>query len=280
MTDETLKEKCLRLRSASDYKLESNSFILCMLDGRSFSHKIKNKFEKPFDMKFVAAMNETMQYLCENVQGCRVGYCQSDEITLVISDIPDAPNKEATSFFGYRLCKIQSILASMAASKFNNIMTRNLMKDIPVYMSAADMKDVVLDTMTNAPLYEFDCKAWNVPNLNDAYAYLLWRQLDCIRNSKQQAAQTYLPHKILLGLHTDEQIALLFKEKGISWYDYAEGLKYGRYCYKEQVSMVSEQWGPYMRSVWGVHEASPFNEDEKKQELVSIISRTTDNQRK
>ena len=26
------------------------------------------------------------------------------------------------------------------------------------------------------PLYEFDCKAWNVPNANDALASIIYRQ--------------------------------------------------------------------------------------------------------
>ena len=71
-----------------------------------------------------------------------------------------------------------------------------------------DIVDAV-DVITNSPLYQFDCKVWDVDNANDAIAWLLFRNIDCIRNSKQQTAQTYLPHKELVGLHTDEQITLL-----------------------------------------------------------------------
>ena len=31
-------------------------------------------------------MNETMMYLCKNIMGCKLGYTQSDEITLVLTD--------------------------------------------------------------------------------------------------------------------------------------------------------------------------------------------------
>lgn len=31
-------------------------------------------------------MNATTKYLCENIQGCKVGYTQSDEITLLLTD--------------------------------------------------------------------------------------------------------------------------------------------------------------------------------------------------
>lgn len=272
--DETLKEKCERLRSASDHKLEPNSFICIMLDGRSFSRKVKNKFEKPFDMKFVEAMNETMRYLCSQVQGCRFGYCQSDEISLVICDIPDKDNGEATSFFGYRLCKIQSIVASMATAKFNQIMLKHRMEALPDCISAADMQSICLDYVDNMPLYEFDCKAWNVPNSNDAYAWLLYRNLDCMRNSKQQAAQTYLPHKELVGLHTDEQVAKLKETKGIDWHGYDNGLKYGRVCYKTKITLDSPQYGSYERNVWTVEASEPMNEPDMKGKILEKITKS------
>ena len=270
--EETLKQKCERLRSASDYRLEPNSYICIMLDGKNFSRKIKNKFEKPFDKKFVEAMNETMQYLCANVQGCKFGYCQSDEISLVVSDIPKDGNSDATSFFGYRLCKIQSILASMAATKFTNIMTTNRLKDIPINASGNDILDVAIDTLENAPLYEFDCKAWNVPNENDAYAWFLYRQLDCIRNSKQQAAQTYLPHKELMSKHTDEQVQLLLDKCNINWHDYEDGLKFGRVCYKQKIQLESPEYGSFERNKWVVSPAGQFTEKEVKEEFFKKIS--------
>ena len=257
---ETLKEKCERLRSVSNYRLEPNSYVLIFLDGHSFSKMIKNKFEKPFDAKFVDAMNETMRYICSKVQGCKFGYCQSDEISLVISDIPKVEGGEATSFFGYRLCKIQSIVASMATAKFNNIMLSNKLKEIPDCASGNDIMDMMIDTVENAPLYEFDCKAWNVPNDNDAYAWLLYRQLDCMRNSKQQAAQTYIPHKQLEHKHTDEQISLLKEKTGIDWDEYSDGLKYGRMCYKETLHLESPEFGPFDRSVWNVYDAERFTD--------------------
>lgn len=265
--EETLKQKCERLRSVSDYRLEPNSYIIIFCDGKNFSRKIKSKFEKPFDKKFVEAMNETMQYLCANVQGCKFGYCQSDEISLVVSDIPKDGNSEATSFFGYRLCKIQSIVASMAATKFTNIMTTNKLKNIPI-----NMLDMAIHALENAPLYEFDCKAWNVPNENDAYAWFLYRQLDCIRNSKQQAAQTYLPHKELMNKHTDEQVQLLLDKCNINWHEYDDGLKFGRVCYKEKIQLESPEYGTFERNKWAVSPAGLFTEKTIKKDFLKKIS--------
>lgn len=270
--DETLKEKCNRLRSVADYKLEPNSYIIIFCDGKNFSRKIKNKFEKPFDKTFVEAMNKTMEYLCDNIQGCKYAYCQSDEISLVISDIPKDVKSQATSFFGYRLCKIQSIVASMAAGKFTTLMTASKLKEIPRCASGDDILDMAIDTINNAPLYEFDCKAWNVPNANDAYAWFLYRQLDCIRNSKQQAAQTYLPHKELLGKHTDEQVRLLLEKCGIDWNDYDDGVKFGRVCYKKKVLLESPEYGSFERNKWFVSEAEEFAKQVVKDDFINKIS--------
>lgn len=43
-----LKDKCLYYRSLTDYKLLPKTYAIVMLDGRSFSKKIKNKFNIPF----------------------------------------------------------------------------------------------------------------------------------------------------------------------------------------------------------------------------------------
>ena len=85
MVFKNLEDKCLYYRSLSDYKLLPNSYVLVMLDGRSFSNLIKNKFEKPFDKDFIDMMNQTAQYVCENVEGAKFAYVQSDEISLVIT---------------------------------------------------------------------------------------------------------------------------------------------------------------------------------------------------
>ena len=212
MNFKTLKEKGEYYRSLTDYRLLPNSYAVIMLDGRSFSHKIKNKFKKPFDDDFVRMMNETTKYLCENIQGALCGYCQSDEIHIVISDFvksyklhedwsvaPTDKEGISSAFFQYRVSKILSIVASMATSKFNQLMMDYRVSNVESDSGCAgDTVDDCRQAIMSSPLYEFDCKVWNLPNANDVYAWLLYRQIDCIRNSKQQLAQTYLPHIQLL----------------------------------------------------------------------------------
>lgn len=55
------------------------------IDGRAF-HTFCRSFDKPFDDILVKTMQDTMKYLCENIEGCALGYAQSDEISLLLID--------------------------------------------------------------------------------------------------------------------------------------------------------------------------------------------------
>lgn len=46
--------------------------VIVRLDGKAF-HTFTRGFQKPFDEVLVKAMQETMKYLCENIQGCVLG---------------------------------------------------------------------------------------------------------------------------------------------------------------------------------------------------------------
>lgn len=273
MNFQSLKEKCEYFRSLSDYKLVPNSYVIIMLDGHSFSKLIKNKYKKPFDETFIDMMNETAKYLLQNVQGAKFAYVQSDEISILVTDF-DTPMTD--SLFGYRLCKIQSICAAMAASKFNQLALQNAFKE---YDSAHGAFKTPYDVVEGQNLVEFDCKAWAVPDYNTAFCHFLWRQNDCVRNSKQQAAQTYISHKELTGLDADAQIGLLMERENIDWNTaYNDGEKYGRLIYKEKrlfknlvadtearglagtdTTFMREQ--EYIRNVWETHYASPFADE-------------------
>ena len=66
-------------------KLMRRTPVIIRIDGRSF-HSFTKKFQKPFDELLIKAMQETTKYLCENIQGCVLGYTQSDEISLLLVD--------------------------------------------------------------------------------------------------------------------------------------------------------------------------------------------------
>lgn len=234
----TLKERMEYFKSLTDYRLTPNSYVLCHIDGKNFSYRIKKLFKLPFDNTFINMINQSAIYACQNIQGCKLAYVQSDEISLAITDFD---NDNTDSFYGFRLCKMQSIIASLVTSKFQQLFTKNFDRD---------------------DLFQFDCKCWTVPTYNDVFAWIKYRQNDCIRNSKQQASQTYCKHKELLGKNTDEQIELLKEKVGIDWHDdYSDGQKYGRLIYKTGETFISEYGTEYERNIWSVHDLKPLTRD-------------------
>ena len=256
MIFESLEEKCLAYRNLTDYKLLPNSYIIVMLDGRSFSKKVKNKFEKPFSKTFINMMNETAKYLCENISNAKLAFVQSDEISILISD-----KDKGDCFFKNRLCKIQSICASMATAKFNQL----------AYLNELKRSDKAEDIIAKSGLYQFDCKAWNVPTKNDVYAWFLYRQIDCVRNSKQQLVQTYISPKKLNNLTTDEQIALLKSERGIDWNDYSEGEKYGRFIYRIKTLYNNIELNKeYYRNNWTIANGKYITDEEGREWFENI----------
>ena len=251
----TLEEKCKYYQSISDYKLMPNSYVLVHCDGRAFSSLIKKKFKQPFDDYFIFIMNETARYLCENVGGCKMAYVQSDEITLVLTDFD---TETTDSFFGYRMCKLISTIAAMATAKFNRL-----------WMQSQENIELSINTL---PLVTFDCKVWNVPSYNDVKAWLIYRQNDCVRNSINQTASSVFSHKELEGLKTSERLVKLFTEKGIDWESFDDGVKYGRFVYKQPITVINKQTlEKTERYAWFINNSFKITDNKEKFDSFNII---------
>lgn len=267
------------LRSKYEAVLPSGNYIMAMIDGKNFSRKIKNNFEKPFSSVFMAMMDEAAIQVFKELQyGC-FAYVQSDEITFVFYE---EGVEKSGAFFGNRISKLSSIIPSTAAAKFNQLMIDHTFKEYSRFNDNF-CYEMIKKLIGATGTYCFDCKVWTCDNYNDVFSYLLWRQIDCIRNSKQQAAQTYLPHKRLMNINTDEQIKLLMEEKGIDWNkDYDDGMKYGRFIYKETEECHSDKYGDYYRSLWKSHHGFPLSGEDGRNKFnllaqIPIIgNRTTD----
>ncbi len=103
--------------------------VAIRIDGKAF-HTFTKGFQKPFDEVLIKSMQDTMKYLCENIQGCVLGYTQSDEITLILVDY-----KKLTSsaWFDYEVQKVCSIAASMATIAFNKYFSENINSEYCVF---------------------------------------------------------------------------------------------------------------------------------------------------
>lgn len=57
----------------SKTKLMRRTPAIIRIDGKAF-HTFTRGFQKPFDEVLIKTMQETTKYLCENIQGCVLGY--------------------------------------------------------------------------------------------------------------------------------------------------------------------------------------------------------------
>lgn len=89
--------------------------VVIRLDGKAF-HTYTKGMQRPFDERLSNVMWETTKYLCESIQGCKIGYTQSDEISLLLTNYEKVTTD---SWFDNSLQKMASVAASMATAKFN-----------------------------------------------------------------------------------------------------------------------------------------------------------------
>lgn len=226
--------------------------VVIRCDGRSF-HTFTKKFQKPFDEVLIKTTQETMKYLCENIQGCVLGYTQSDEITLILIDY-----KKITSsaFFDYEVQKICSITASMATMAFNKFLKENIDEYSLNNMGTAfilhgetgRLSDKEKNILKNIMIYEeayhkgamFDARCFNIPK-EEVTNLVYWRQLDASRNSIQMVGRANFSHKELQNKSCNDIQDMLMTQKGINWNDLPTYQKRGSCCVKENHFIENEK---------------------------------------
>ena len=195
------------------YYLTRRMPVIIRLDGRSF-HTFTRGFKKPFDDILVKTMQDTMKHLCENTQGCVLGYTQSDEISLVLTDYAELTTD---AWFGNNLQKMCSVSASMATMAFNKYF-RTMIEDYCEYDPTAsfEQRNKYIDAYDKGAM--FDSRVFNIPK-EEITNYFIWRQNDATRNSIQGLAQANFSQKQIHSLNNSQLQDKLHEEKGINWND-------------------------------------------------------------
>ena len=217
-------------------KLMRRTPVAIRIDGKAF-HTFTRGFEKPFDKVLIKSMQETMRYLCENIQGCVLGYTQSDEITLILVDYKEL---NSAAWFDYKVQKMCSIAASMATMAFNKFFAEEIHNFN--YRIKRDMITEELDKeqYEQFVVYRkaldkgamFDARVFNIPK-EEVTNLIYWRQLDATRNSIQMVGQANFSHKKLQNKSCNMIQDMLMTEKGINWNDFPTHQKRGSCCIKE-----------------------------------------------
>lgn len=234
-------------------KLMRRTPVAIRIDGKSF-HSFTKGMKRPFDTLLVKAMQETTKYLCENIQGCVLGYTQSDEITLILVDYR---RFNSAAWFDYEVEKMCSVAASMATMAFNKSFMNNINMLMAHFHDGEDWDFEVVkrdygitdeDLKIGSEFWEkrwtlyqqrmgkacFDARCFNIPR-EEVTNLIYWRQLDAARNSVQMVGQAYFSHAELEYKNCNEIQEMLWSTHGINWNDYPTHLKRGTCVVKNAV---------------------------------------------
>lgn len=242
---DSLGDRMKRYENVSRNYLTRRVPVIIRLDGKAF-HTFTRGMKKPFDPVLTQAMQQTMKYLCENIQGCVLGYTQSDEITLVLTDYATI---KTDAWFSYNIQKMTSIAASMATLAFNREF-KKIAEERHIGVGARgyevwgwqnpnrtppektdwEQADVYFSKFDKA---QFDARVFSVPK-EEVCNCLIWRQQDATRNSIEAVGQAHFSHSQLHKKTCNDIQDMLFTEKGINWNDFPTESKRGSCCIKQQ----------------------------------------------
>lgn len=261
--------------------------VAIRIDGKAF-HTFTRGMKKPFDDILIQSMQETMQYLCKNIQGCVLGYTQSDEITLILVDYKEL---NTSAWFDNEIQKICSVSASMATMAFNRAFEKNVdewgRSTFSSWDDGGTCDEVDEDAVKLNNVYQkaiekgamFDSRCFNIPK-EEVTNLVYWRQLDATRNSIQMVAQANFSHNELQGQSCNMLQNKLLTEKDINWGDFPTTYKRGSCCVRNTYPLTwyeSVKEGVHIRDwnqperAWIIDNEIPIFKDEGRQYIEILV---------
>jgi len=202
--------------------LPRRTYTIIRLDGKAF-HTFTRGMKRPFDKEFAEVMDETTIYLCNEIQGCKFGFTQSDEISLLLTDFDKI---ETAAWFDGQVQKMVSVAASLATAKFNNLMLQ-LEEGMDGYAVGMEGNMIHESAIKEQSLAFFDARVFTIPDPIEVENYFVWRQKDAMRNAISMHAQSLFSTN---QLHKKSQVDMrqMLLNKGEDHEDMPIGFRLGR----------------------------------------------------
>jgi len=234
--NDSLGDRMKLYEAQSQARLLRRTPTIIRIDGKAF-HTFTRGMERPYDGRFHRCMWEAARALCEQVQGCRLAYVQSDEISLLLTDW----DKHTTqAWFDAKVQKQASIAASICTAAFAEALTEHM-----------------ADHMERWRFPAFDARCFNLPPV-EVVNYFIWRQQDAERNSVSMLAQSRFSHKALHRKSCKDMMDMLMVNHGVNWNDCPTTQKRGACVVKEQYEWHTPPGQAVMRSRWVVDRDIPI----------------------
>lgn len=200
---DNLGDRMKEYESVTKHSLLRRTPVLLRLDGKAFhtfTKRITSTVDTslttgPFSHKLHNIFTRTTQSLINEIQNAKIGYTQSDEITILLNDWGTLKTDQ---WFNGDIQKIVSVSASLATGYFNKFFTEEFGDAIP-----------------NVTAF-FDSRAFNTP-ISDVTNNFIWRQQDATRNSINMLGQFYFTHKELYGKNTSQVQDMLMLQHNVNW---------------------------------------------------------------
>ena len=255
--------------------------VALRIDGKAF-HTFTRGFQKPFDAVLMTAMQNTMKYLCENIQGCVFGYTQSDEITLILIDYQKFTS---SAWFDYEVQKMCSISASMATMAFNKYFAQEVDKwgdetfgyewyeggtNDPEVINTPEWKLAGIYSKAIDKGAMFDARCFNIPK-EEVANLIYWRQLDATRNSIQMVGQANFSHSELQGKSCNMIQDMLLTQKDINWNNFPIDCKRGAACIYDNYQNPDSITNGDIIKGWRIDREMPIIKDEYREYIEKYI---------
>lgn len=182
-----------------------NSYTVVRVDGRTFRSALRY-VAKPYDVVIAGAMDRVGQRLCSEISGAVFAYVQSDEVSVLVTDVTSIHFQQ---WFDGNVQKLASVAASIATAEFNA-------SAFPVLPISA----------------HFDARAFTLPYPVEVANYFLWRQRDATRNAVSRAARAFFSQDEIRGKNSGELQEMLWAHRGVNFNDYPVGFKRGNVVVK------------------------------------------------
>lgn len=186
---EALSDRMKGYEACFQHKLPKRTPVILRVDGRAF-HTLLRGAEKPFDISVMGRMWEVAKDLCEGVDGARLAFTFSDEVSVLVNNYGKLTTEP---WFDNKIQKMVSISAAIASLSFGA---------------------------------EFDSRIFVLPK-EEVCNYFIWRQRDAERNSVRSIGQAVFSHKEMHKLRTAQVQEKLRKEQDVLWSDLCPVLKRG-----------------------------------------------------
>jgi tRNA(His) 5'-end guanylyltransferase len=198
--------------------LAKDQYGVIRLDGRAFSSYTRG-LDRPADTQFMSDMDRVAIELAQEIDGVRLAYVQSDEISLLLTDwqVRESGDVARSEFmFGGNIQKLVSISAAIASTALNTLRYR---------------------TRTMKAGF-FDARAFSLPVRQDVIDYFTWRQRDAGVNALTMHASSVFSHAQLDKLSSIERRDLLI-EHGHDPKSTPEGFRMGRVVTYTEMPTIS-----------------------------------------